>query len=139
MAFARTAWALAVWAVFVALPLGYLVECTYKPQLLLNETTRYLYQYRDVTTRQNGPSLVPGLFYEGEAKTEVETQLLEAGLDALGTRYATLPPGSTSLQRFRLRAGARNIACGSELFVTVGYDAEDRLISATVEQGGACL
>lgn len=132
-------WSLTVWAVFVVLPLGYLVECTYKPQLLLNDTTRHLYQYRDLRARNDGPSLIPGLFRGGEARADVEAQLLNAGLQAWGTRYEALPPGSVTMQKFRLSAGAMNIACGSKLFVLIGYDDRDRLNFANVEQGGACL
>lgn len=132
-------WTLTVWAVFVFLPLGYLVECTYKPQLLLNETTRYLYQYKDLTQRIDGPSLVPGLFSGGETKEEVRAQLTDAGLEFWNVAGDSLPKGAASIQTFRLKAGVRGLVCGSELFVKVGYDEHDRLTSASVTQGGACL
>ena len=132
-------WSLTVWAVFVILPLGYLFECTYKPQLLLNETTRFLYRYKDLTERLDGPSLVPGLFSGGESKEEVRAQLTNAGLEFWNVAGDSLPKGAASIQTFRLKAGVRGLVCGSELFVKVGYDENDRLTSATITQGGACL
>ncbi|MHA6298435.1 hypothetical protein [Devosia sp. CAU 1758] len=126
-------------AIFVFLPVGYLVECSYKPQLLLNETTRHLYQYRDMRQRNNEVSLIPGLFQGGEPKQQVELQLLSAGLQTWSTSYGAMPPGAVSTQRYRLSAGVRDMACGSELFVRIGYDESDQLTSATISQGGACL
>ena len=118
---------------------AYLVSNYFALHLLLNDTTRHLSQYREITRRDGDVNLMPGLFQGGELKQSVEAQLLGAGLDAWGKKYAQMPPGAADMQRFRLWAGARDIACGSELFLTIGYDREDRLISATVEQGGACL
>lgn len=132
-------WSLTVWAVFVLLPLGYLVECSLKPQWVLNETTRHLYQFRDLKARFDGPSLIPDLFRGGEKKSDVEAQLLGAGLEPWSIRYERLPEESVSMMKFRLSAGALNIACGSELFVLTGYDESDRLNFANIEQGGACL
>lgn len=126
-------------AVLVLLPLGYLVECSYKPQLLMNETTRYLYQFRDLDVRHKGPSLVPGLFRGDEAKADVQAQLLGAGLKILNVAGDALPAGVSSSQTFHLSAGVRALVCGSELFVTIGFDESDHLVSATIQQGGACL
>ncbi len=55
----------------IALPILYLAYLAYSPHLLFNETTRYLYQYRDLTMRNNGPSLIPGLFSGGEEQDVV--------------------------------------------------------------------
>ena len=107
--------------------------------LLFNGTTRHLYQYREMTGRNNDVNLVPGLFAGGETKAQVEAQLLDAGLDTWKASNAEMPPGAKSMQKFHLWAGGRNIACGSELFVLIGYDQNDLLTSATVDQGGACL
>ena len=111
----------------------------YALHLLFNGTTRHLYQYREMGGRNNDVNLVPGLFAGGETKAQVEAQLLDAGLDAWNTSHTKMPPGAESVQLFHLWAGGRNIACGSELFVLIGYDQSDLLTSATVDQGGACL
>ena len=123
----------------IALPVLYLTYWNYAPHLLLNETTRGLYSYREVTRQDGDVDLIPGFFRGGEAKSEVETRLLAAGLDAWNIAYEIVPPGVTSIQKFRLGAGARGIACGNELFLTIGYDDADLLTSATIAQGGACL
>jgi hypothetical protein len=126
----------------LALPtglVGLIVYQHYVPHLLLNETTRHLYQYRNIRERFNGPSLVPGLFVGGEPKAQVEAQLLRAGLEKWNIAGDRIPEGAVSLQIFYLGAGMQGLVCGSQLFVKVGYDQNDRLTSATVEQGGACL
>lgn len=128
-----------VLAAVIALPVLYLVYVSYAPHLLLNETTRYLYQYRDLNVRHDGPSLIPGLFHGGKPKDEVRSQLLDAGLELWNVAGDSVPAGAVSMHTFLLNAGARNIACGSQLFVVIGYDADDRLVSANVHQGGACL
>ncbi|MGV8832412.1 MAG: hypothetical protein ACOH2N_10585 [Devosia sp.] len=125
--------------VAILVPVGLLVYESYVPHLLLNGTTRYLYQYKDMNGRNNDVNLMPGLFKGGEAKDQVEAQLLDAGLDSWNTTRVPLPPGAQSIQIFRLSAGIRNLACGSELFVKIGYDATNSLVLATVDQGGACL
>ena len=48
--------------VVVGLPIGCVVYQNYVPHLLLNDTTRYLYQYRTMVGRNADISLVPGLF-----------------------------------------------------------------------------
>lgn len=123
----------------LGLLVAWLVAGYFALNLLLNDTTRYLYQYREMTSRNDDVSLIPGLFAGGESRAEVESQLLGAGLDSWNTSYARAPAEAETIQRFHLGAGGRNIACGSELFLTIGYDAQDRLISATIAQGGACL
>ncbi|WP_224701381.1 hypothetical protein [Devosia aquimaris] len=123
----------------IVVPIGLFAYVSFMPHLLLNETTRYLYKYRNMTGRNADISLVPDLFKVGEPKEQVASNLLGAGLDAWNTSYLKMPSGARSVQRFRLSAGIRDLACGSELFVVVGYDQGDLLTSATVEQGGACL
>lgn len=133
---------LMVLLVLLALPAGFVGLMVYQhhvPHLLLNETTRHLHQYRDIRERHNGPSLVPGLFVGGETKEQVKAQLMDAGLDFWNVAGDRIPEGAASIQTFRLGAGIRGLVCGSELFVKIGYDESDRLVSATVEQGGACL
>jgi len=123
----------------IVVPIGSIAYASFMPHLLLNGTTRYLYQYRDMTGRNDDVNLVPGLFKGGEPKEQVEGQLLGAGLDAWSTAYQRVPASADSMQIFRLGAGLRNLACGSELFVKIGYDTTGLLVSATVDQGGACL
>ena len=135
----RQAIGIGAFLLIVVLPVAYLVYGFFVPHLLLNPTTRYLYQYREMTRRDDGLSLIPGLFQGGESKNAVESQLLGAGLEPWGTRNVELPPGVVTVQRFRLRAGMRDIACGSELFLTASYGEDDTLNSATLSQGGACL
>jgi hypothetical protein len=120
-------------------PVAYLTYAFFAPHLLLNDTSRYLYQYRSMVSRDDSVSLIPGLFAIGEPKDQVSAQLLGSGLDQWNTAFEAIPPGATSVLKFRLRAGAINWACGSELFVQVGFDENNELSSATVAQGGACL
>lgn len=117
----------------------YVVYHYFALNLLLNGTTRYLYQYREMAGRNNDVNLIPGLFAGGETRQQVEAQLLGAGLEAWNTSYTEMPSGAESMQKFHLWAGGRSLACGSELFVLVGYDHNELLTSATVDQGGACL
>lgn len=126
-------------ALAVVLFVGWIVGAYFGLNLLLNDTTRYLYQYREMTSRGDDVSLVPGLFTGGEPKDQVEAQLIGAGLKAWNTAYRKVPPGATDIQIFYLAAGGRHLACGSELFLTIGYDEGDKLVSATIAQGGACL
>ncbi|AVF04172.1 hypothetical protein C4375_10925 [Devosia sp. I507] len=129
---------LAIVAVIVA-PVLYFTYINYMPHQLLNETTRALYRYREVTRRDGDVDLIPSFFSGGENKSNIERKLISAGLDAWNTTYRELPPGAASMQTFRFLAGARGIVCGNELFLDLTYDAGDRLTSATIHQGGACL
>lgn len=43
------------------------------------------------------------------------------------------------MQTFHFAAGLRNLACGNALFLEIYYDDDDRVQSATISQGGACL
>jgi hypothetical protein len=107
--------------------------------LLFNGDTRYFYQYRDPTSRVGKVDLVPGFVQLGTSKEEVETRLLRAGFEAWSTMYPQVPKGANSTLKFRLFAGAQDIFCSSELYLSLAFDNRDMLHSGYVEQGGACL
>ena len=117
----------------VALPVAYFTYGGFAPHLLLNPTTRYLYQFREIA-RPTEINLIPTLFPQGDTKQNVDTKLTEAGLERWSKRYGDV----TNHQVFRLQAG-NNWFCGYELFVVADYNDEDLLTSATAQQGGACL
>lgn len=119
-------------AIILGVPLAWFNYSAFAPHLLLNPTTRYLYQYREMG--REDVSLIPGLFAEGESKENVESKMTSAGLDIWSKRY----DDTSNHQVFHLVAG-HNIACGYELFIEADYDEQDRLKTATVHQGGACL
>ena len=83
--------------------------------------------------------MIPGFFAGGEQKQEVERELINAGLEAWSTAFRERPSGATSMQTFRFVAGSRHIFCGNELYLNLAYDAGNRLQTATIRQGGACL
>jgi hypothetical protein len=116
----------------LALPVGYFTYTAFAPQLLFDETTRYLYQFREMGRTR--VSLVPDLFSLGESKAEVEAKMNSAGLERWSKRYGD----ESNHQVFHLWAG-HGIACGYELFIEADYDDQDLLKSATIQQGGACL
>ncbi len=106
--------------------------------LVSNDTTRYLYQYREIERPQE-ISLVPDLLQVGTLRSDVQELLVGAGLDTWSgdSRYG--PPGSVRVDYFSISAGMRSLPCGNLLLLEIGYDGADRLVSATVSQGGACL
>jgi hypothetical protein len=126
-------------ALAIVLSVGWMVSRYFALHLLLNDTTRYLYQYREMTHRGGDVSLVPRLFAGGESKQHVKTRLIGAGLEDWSNAYAGVPPGAESAQLFRLGAGGLKFSCSSELFLTIGYDVGGRLVSASIAQGGVCL
>jgi hypothetical protein len=100
---------------------------------LLNPTTSFLYQYRDLPHNAR-LSLVPGLFEIGEAKESVAAKMAAAGIERWSKRYNDV----SNPEVFHLVAG-HDFACGHELFLEVDYDESDRVWTATVHQGGACF
>lgn len=132
-------WLLLGSGILVAFPVGCATYSNYMPHQLLNETTRRLYQYREVTRHDGDVNMIPGFFAGGERKEEIERELMQAGLETWSTSYQQFPSGAASVQTFRFVAGTRGFVCGNELYLNLTYDAEDRLQSATVHQGGVCL
>lgn len=132
-------WLLTGTTLLFALPVGWMAYSAYAPHLLLNETTRRLYQYREVGRGDGDVNMIPGFFVGGEPKQEIERELTHAGLEAWNTPVQDLPSGAASIQVFRLAAGSRGVVCGNELYLTLTYDASDRLRTATIRQGGVCL
>lgn len=115
------------------LPVGYFTYAGYAPHLLFNPTTRYLYQFRELK-RPNEVDLIPDVFQRGESKASAGNKMAGANIERWSKRYGD----DSNHEVFRLRAGG-NIACGYELFIEVDYDDQDRVMSATAHQGGACL
>lgn len=123
---------LALILIFI-LPIGYFTYSGYAPHLLVNPTTNYLYQFRELK-RPNEVDLIPAVFQRGEPKVSVGSKMADAKIEKWSKRYGD----DSNHEVFRLRAGG-NIACGYELFIEVDYDHEDLVTSAKAHQGGACL
>jgi len=132
------AYALTLCILVLLVPIAWFSYTAWAPHLLLNETARYLYQYREIERRDGAIDLVPGLFKTGEPKQDIDARLLAAGLERWPATGISVPPAAVSVEMFRLVAG-HNLVCGYELYLTLAYDAAAVLQGATVAQGGVCL
>jgi hypothetical protein len=132
-------WIGAVLFLSVLAALGYYPFYALGLNLWFNGDTSYFYQHRDLRRGDGEINLVPTFVKVGDNKQKVEERLTRSGFEPWGTKYTEVPVGAKSVLNFRLLAGARNLFCSSELYLTFAFDSNDSLHSGFVEQGGVCL
>jgi hypothetical protein len=114
-------------ALLITLPLLWF---GYRPMMLFNPITRYLYPQREYN---NGTitNLVPGLFQVGEPREKVLSDLKGAG-------FATVDPSAPWTDELWFSAGA-NLFCGYEFNVKLSFGPDGGLLRAENVAGGVCL